>query len=83
MSETRPGLRVEECWMEGGRLRAELHQDGAVVRLKGNAAGYVGLARVLLWLAHHGLGENQVVDLDAFEAFAEGGPRLELGAPTA
>jgi len=80
MSNPSHTLRVEECWMEGGRLRLEVH--GHAVRLSGNAPGLVGLARVLLWLAHNGLAADQVVDLSAFEAFGTGEPRLELGAPT-
>jgi hypothetical protein len=80
MSNPTPRLRVEECWMEGGRLSVEVHPHA--VRLRGNAPGLVGLARILLWLAHNGLEADQVVDLAAFEAFGTGEPRLELGAPT-
>lgn len=81
MSQGPSRVRVEECWMQGGRLKAEVHEGGALLRLRGNAAGYVGLARVLLWLAHNGLGENQVVDLSVFDAFEAGQPRVELAAP--
>ncbi len=77
-----PGLKVEDCWSEGGKLRLEVHEGGQRIRMAGNAEGMVGLARVLLYLAHNGLDEGKVVSLEAFDAFGAGDPTLELGPPT-
>ena len=73
-------LKVEDCWADGGRLRLEMSADGARARLTGNPDGMVGLARILLYLAHYGPA-GSVVPLASLGAFAEGGPTLEVEAP--
>ena len=40
--------------------------------------GLVGLARMLLYMAHNGLEDGRVVSLGAFEAMEPGSPVLEL-----
>jgi hypothetical protein len=75
-----PRLTVEDCWADGGRLRLEVSPEGTRARLRGNADGFVGLARILLYLAHYGPA-GSVVPLGPLGAFAEGGPQLELEAP--
>lgn len=74
-----PGsLRIEDCWQPGGRLRVE-RLDGDRVRVLGNADGLIGLARMLLYMAHNGLEDGRIVSLGAFEAMEPGSPVLELG----
>ena len=73
-----PGsLRIEDCWQPGGRLRVEVLPDERV-RVRGNSDGLVGLARMLLYMAHNGLEDGRIVSLGAFEAMEPGSPVLEL-----
>ena len=76
-----PGqLTIEDCWQPNGSLRIEASEDGARIRLRGNRDGYVGLARMLLFLAQHGIDADRVVALDEMGAFEDGGPVLDLTA---
>jgi len=50
------------------------------VALRGDRDGFVGLARMLLFLAQHGIDADRTVRLDELGAFGEGGPVLDLRA---
>lgn len=75
---TKPALSMQDCWAPAGRLRIDVSNDGASVRIDGNRDGLVGLARVLLWHVQHGSGP---ADLAALGAFEGGGTTLEVGLP--
>lgn len=73
-----PGsLTLETCWESGGRLRLDVLDDGRV-QLAGTSAGFVGLARMLLFAAQHGLPEGMPYALDGVDAIDAGTPMLEL-----
>ena len=71
-------LTLEDCWAHGGRLRLEVKDEGGRVALSGNPEGFIGLARVLLWMVQNG---EEQIDLTTLRAHADGDPILELLPP--
>ena len=71
-------LTLEECWGAGGKVSLHVADEGGRIQLGGNPEGFIGLARVLLWMVQNG---EEKVDLTAFRAHAEGAPILEVNPP--
>lgn len=74
-----PGsLTISDCWQSGGRLRVDVLDDGARVRLAGTTDGLIGLARMLLFMAKGGLEDGNIISLGSLDAMEPDSPELEL-----